>query len=357
MKIFRRLNRILLFIALLWMAIACSTVEKPLPAAENESQILLNYLEENGDFIIQQPFPFFVEADELFQNLRAKNYLVIDIRPAEEFENGHIENAVNIAPENILDYFENRIEPNSFEKISVVCNNAHHSGYVVAILRILGYNNTFNMRFGMSAWHEDIAERAWLAGISDDLTGKLEITWNEKNETGNLPVIQTGLEDGYSILRQRAQIALELNWQQLVINHHDILARKEDYYIINYWTRQLYEQGHLPGAVLYLPRTDLSSNTSLLTLPVDKPLVIYCYTGHTAVYVNAFLALLGYDFRTLEYCSNGFNYWAMATFNIPTRTFSRAHIRNYPLIKGGQIGGNILSPIIKTELTTVSGGC
>jgi rhodanese-related sulfurtransferase len=321
----------------------------------NETDLLLTYLEEHGDIVNHPSMPFFTEAEEIYSNLRDKNFLVIDVRPEEEFLMGHIENAVNVTPDKLLDYIENHIEPNSFEKIAVVCNNAHLSGYVVAILRMLGYSNTFNMRYGLSAWNEEIAARAWLAGISDDLDGKLETTSHAKPQPAALPRISTGKTSGYQILRERARVALDISWDEKVIDHNDIIAQKENYFIICYWPQSLYDQGHLPGAVQYNPRKDFKSNAALSTLPVNQPLVVYCYTGHTAVYVNAFLAIMGYDFRSLDYSSNGFNWSAMNAMPPATRSFSRAHIRNYPLVK--QNKSQDMSPVLKTEVTKVQGGC
>jgi rhodanese-related sulfurtransferase len=357
MTLLGQVKRISFFIATIWFAVSCSKAEKPQQASVNETQILLQYLEEKGDMINQQPFPFFIEPDDLHQSLRAKNYLVIDIRSGEEFAQGHIENAVNLSPENLLDYFERRINPDSFEKIVILCNNAHYSGYVVGILRLLGYNNTFNLRYGLSVWNEEIAERVWLANISDDLAGKLETTPHSKNEPGEYPVIHTGFHNGYDILRARAQKALEADWNSRIVYYRDIIDKREDYYIINYWPDKLYNEGHLPGAVQYSPRTDLHSTSALNTLPSDRPLVVYCYSGHTSVYINAFLAVLGYDFRTLEYSSNAFNYTVMLTSQPPSRTFSRVHIKNYPLVKGGVETQTGITPAIKTEVTKVQGGC
>lgn len=340
---------------------ACSGSDTPADQTStiNEAEILLHYLEENGDIVNHPSVPFFINAEEVHNNLRATNYHVIDVRSARDFSRGHIENAVNIQPENILDYFENRIEPNSFDKVVVVCNNAHLSGYVVALLRMLGYDNTFNMRFGMSAWHDDIARRFWYANLSDDLLGKLETAPHPKKSPGKLPNFSTGKTNGYEILRARAQKALTINWEEISIDFMDVLEEVEDYYVINYWPQALYDQGHLPGAIQYNPKKSFHSNEDILTLPTDLPIIVYCFTGQNAAYAFAYLALLGYEFRSLDYGANSFIHQTMISTQPPGRSFTPMHVKNFPLIKAGleNISTERSVPSEKVEVTTAQGGC
>lgn len=325
----------------------------------NDAEILLHYLEENGDIANAQAIPYFINAEEVYSNMNGSNYHVVDVRSPREFHRGHIENAVNVQPENILNYFENKIEPNSFEKIVIVCNNSQLSGYVTAILRMLGYDNIFNMRFGLSAWHDDIARRAWHANISNDLLGRLETTSHPKNEPGQLPELNTGKIDGYEILRERAQKVLEIRWEDISIDYLDVLEGIEDYYVINYWPPALYDQGHLPGAIQYNPKKAFHSDEDILTLPTDRPLVVYCFTGQNAAYANAFLALLGYDFRSLDYGANSFIHETMKNTQPAGRVFSEIHVKNYPLVRGGllETAAPDAQPQEKEEVVTAVGGC
>jgi rhodanese-related sulfurtransferase len=361
MKRTRSLYNIIALFLISIFFVSCSERQ---PQAEqligvNEAEILLHYLEENGNIVNQQAIPYFINAEEVYTNMNGSNYHVVDVRSPREFNRGHIENAVNVQSENILNYFENKIEPNSFRKIVIVCNNSHLSGYVTAILRMLGYENIFNMRFGLSAWHNDIARRAWYANISDDLLGRLETTPHPQNEPGQLPVLNTGKTDGYEILRERAQKALEINWEDMSIDYLDVLEGVEDYYVINYWPPALYEQGHLPGAIQYNPKKAFRSDEDILTLPTDRPLVVYCFTGQNAAYANAFLALLGYDFRSLDYGANSFIHQTMITTQPPGRAFSEIHVKNYPLVRGGLLEPDTpgTQPQEKEEVVTVQGGC
>ncbi len=327
----------------------------------NEAEILLQYLEENGDIVNEPSIPFFINADEIYENLNGSNYHVIDVRSTREFNRGHILDAVNVQPEEILDYFENRIEPNSFEKIAVVCNNSMLSGYTVAILRMLGYDNTYNLRFGLSSWHDDIARRFWYANISDDLIGRLERTSHPKNEPGQLPSLNTGKTTGYEILRARAQNALQVNWEEEIsISYLDIIEQPDAFYTVNYWPQNLYDQGHLPGAIQYNPKKSFHSDEDILTLPTDEPIVVYCFTGQNASYASAYLAVMGYDFRSLDYGANTFMHETLLNTQPAGRSFSERHVHNLPLVRDG-----LMQPTdppeapaeVQEEVISAQGGC
>ncbi|MFP4288441.1 MAG: rhodanese-like domain-containing protein [Bacteroidales bacterium] len=328
-----------------------------------ETEILLQYLEENGNIINDKTIPYFITAPELYTHLRASNYHIIDVRTPREFKRGHIENAVNIQPKNILHYFENKIEPNSFEKIAIVCGNSQLSGYVTLILRLLGYDNTFNLKFGMSSWDQELARRYWWANISNDLVGLLDIKEYPKNEPGKLPAINTGKNSGYEILRARAREALNINWGEVSIDYLELWENPEDYYIVNYWPEALYNMGHLPTAVQYNPKKSLHSTEDIYTLPTNKPIVTYCFTGQNASYVSGFLSVLGYQFKNLDYGANSFMYETlMQTQTNPNKWFQEMHISDFPVSRkhlapnAGNSGQDTV-PTETEESTTVEGGC
>ena len=58
--------------------------------------------------------------------------------------------------------------------------------------------------------------------------------------------------------------------------------------------------GHIPGAV-WIPFEDVAKPENLAKLPIDKPILVVCYTGHTASQINSILNLLGYNAWTLRF--------------------------------------------------------
>ncbi len=88
-----------------------------------------------------------------------------------------------------------------------------------------------------------------------------------------------------------------------------VLGNKEDYYIINYWPAAEYsDPGHISGAIQYTPRESIALNVDLKTLPTDKTIVVYCYSGQESAQLAPYLRLIGYDAKSLKYGTNGMIY-------------------------------------------------
>jgi rhodanese-related sulfurtransferase len=66
--------------------------------------------------------------------------------------------------------------------------------------------------------------------------------------------------------------------------------------------RRLYANpGHIPGAYNYEPASNPFTTPALLTtLPTNRPVVIYCFTGQTSSYLAGYLRMLGYDAKSLS---------------------------------------------------------
>jgi rhodanese-related sulfurtransferase len=75
--------------------------------------------------------------------------------------------------------------------------------------------------------------------------------------------------------------------------------------IISVRSKEDYDKGHIPGAVWMDAKTMFTAD-NLATIPTNKQVVVYCYTGQTASQVTSALRLLGYDAYNLLY---GFGSW------------------------------------------------
>jgi rhodanese-related sulfurtransferase len=320
--------------------------------------LLLGYFEQNGQYINSNEIPSIVDASIVYA-LQSENILIIDLRPEDYFREGHIAHAVNLRPAEVLDYFINRIDPASFEKIFFTCNNGNASGHAAAVMRLLGYENVFAMRFGMSGWDQKIADKYWMANISSHLEGKMDFETFDKNPAGDYPAIVANATSARAILLERAAEALNLNVSDYTLSLPDFEKSPDAYYTICYWPLDKYtNNGHLPGAVQYDPKKSLSRDTHLNTLPLDKPIVVYCYSGQHSGFVAAYLQMLGYDAKSLAYGANGFIHETMArTEALPTRTFTAKLVQGYPVVKSGMELPVIDSKEIEKETITIQGGC
>ncbi|RMF03875.1 MAG: rhodanese-like domain-containing protein [Chloroflexi bacterium] len=79
-----------------------------------------------------------------------------------------------------------------------------------------------------------------------------------------------------------------------------------DPYIIDLRKPEDFEMGHIPGAVNIGVKA-LFTADKLASLPTDKPIVTYCYTGQTSSQATSALNMLGYQAKSMLF---GFPAWA-----------------------------------------------
>jgi len=110
------------------------------------------------------------------------------------------------------------------------------------------------------------------------------------------------------------------------------LMKLSDFYLLDIREPANYAAGHIAGAV-NVQLGDLAKPDVLAMLPTDRPILIICYTGHTASVANAILCILGYDAWTLRF---GMLSWDAST---PTGIWSSTIKQdieggNYPEVNG-----------------------
>lgn len=325
-----KLFYLLLVLPLLFVYTGCSSDDSggtdPVETVV-EAQVLAQYLEANGDVINSAPFMITAEAVRTAQLAGASQY-IIDIRSTADFANGHIEGAVNVAFADIVSHVAS-INASSYETIVITCYSGQTAGYATAILRMLGYNNVKDLKWGMSGWNADCAN-SWLPKLSNAHAADLVTTASAKGTAGDYPTLSTGLTTGSEILDARIDALLTAGFGAATIDISTLYSNLSNYYIVNYWSTDHYNLGHISGAVQYTPGTDLKTTTNLLTLPTDKTIVVYCYTGQTSAHIAAYLRLLGYDAKTLTYGVNCFAYdWLVG--NGMTH-FDAGYVMGYPYV-------------------------
>jgi len=331
----RKLSFILL-IMLLPATLLISSFKEPSTSVNNlnppnEFETLLSFLEANRNFINTDAAPALIPADEVKKNFKNPKYHIIDIRSATWFEYGHIKNAANVQPADLLNHFENSIVPSEYDKIVLVCYSGQSAAYYTSLLRIAGYDNAFSMNWGMSSWRVDFAENSWLKNTSDDFNSKLETTSNEKAAKGAVPAISTGKSEGETILRARLEKAFATPYKESIVKSSAVFEQPADYYIIDYNGADRYAKGHIPQAVQYDPNGSLSSTTDLLTIPTDKRVLVYGPTGQETAYVVAYLNVLGYNAGNLAYGGNSFMHKTLKDNN--WEAFTKKDVNMFPVIE------------------------
>ncbi len=292
----------------------------------SNSQVLLDEFVKNGDFINSNKIPTLIDAKEVNQ-LIDSNVLIIDIRGAKYYAEGHIKNAIKLKYNELIDFFQVS-GTQDYDKVILVCYTGQSASYATAVLQFLGYKNVYAMNRGMCAWNKKFSKK-WLKNSTDRLIDKLEKKSNNKNNITKLPDFESHKKAGAEILNIRANKLLDEGFKEAAITIDDIISEPGAFYIVSYQMPEIYELGHLKSAILYNPNKSLKKNTELLTMPVDKTIVVYSNSGQYSAYVTVFLRMLGYDAKTLKYGANGF----MNKFiieNIDTKQgFSEEIINNF----------------------------
>ncbi len=269
----------------------------------NHSQLLLDEIAKNGDIMSNEAVPTMIDAKDVKANLGEKQ-LVIDLRAPKDFADGHIKEAVNMEFEKVLDYFKAN-DTKKFDKVVMVCYSGQTAAYANAILYMLGHSNVATMKWGMASWNKKTSVK-WSESVSDKYAKQLDTVTVAKVPKGELPKFDCMHQTGTEILEARAAKLFADGFSETVVIADDVIADPASYFIVNYWPANLYKQGHLAGAVQYAPKKSMSVSADLLTLPTDKEIVTYCFTGQTSAFVTAYLRILGYNAKSLKFGANGF---------------------------------------------------
>lgn len=300
----------------------------------NESQVLAEYLESAnsplGKDYVNTDMPSIIAASELKTLNETGQVYIMDIRSAADFASGHIANAVNVALADIVTHIKT-VNMANYTKVAVVCYTGQTSGFATSILRLLGYDKVFSLKWGMCSWHVDFASR-WQTNIGNTYESQFTATPADKGPMGEMPVLNTGFETGQEILEARVNAILTEGFTPATVNAKSVFDNLSTYYIVNYWPADQYaDPGHIPGAIQYTPKQTMKLAADLKTLPVDKPVVVYCYTGQTSAFMAAYLRLLGYDAKSLLYGANSMIYDLMAAKNMTV--FKEGEIMGYEYVQ------------------------
>jgi len=301
----------------------------------NESEVLATYLESTEsplmkDFV-NTDMPTMIAADELKTLNEAGQAYIIDIRSAADFAAGHISNAHNVALGEVLTHIAG-VNLANYTKVAIVCYTGQTAGFATSLLRLMGYNKAYTLKWGMCSWNTFFAGK-WNTAIANGnaFASQFTTTATEKHAMGELPVITTGKKTGQEILEARVNAVLAEGFTPATVSNTVLFANLSTYYIVNYWSAAHYaDPGHVPGAVQYEPKASIKLAADLKTLPTDKPVVVYCYTGQTSAFLTAYLRLLGYDAKSLLYGANGMIYDQMVAKQMTT--FSATQIKGYTYV-------------------------
>ncbi len=284
----------------------CGAGSKEKEASVDGFDLLISHIEQHHDFIHADEAPGVIEIQHLINGTETGIH-VIDLRTKAQYDTGHFPGAVNVPMDKLLDYFENGIHAAGFDTIALISEDGQAAFYALSLLRLLGYDNVYGVRFGMG-WHADYSPMTWQSRISSDGEHALVTGPSPADNTYPWPTMLTSEEDAYQFLRHRVEELLKEGYDGVWISAGEVLDAPEDYFIVNYWPEHEYRVGHIPGARQYTPKKSLQRANRLGTLPPDQTVVVYCHQGNNSATVTAYLRLLGYDALSMAFGTNSFMY-------------------------------------------------
>ena len=82
---------------------------------------------------------------------KEKDVIILDVRTPQEYQEGHISNAINI-PVQILGQQLDKLNKFKDKKILVYCRSGHRSAIASQILDRAGFKNVYNLKGGLFEW-------------------------------------------------------------------------------------------------------------------------------------------------------------------------------------------------------------
>ncbi|GIK72714.1 MAG: hypothetical protein BroJett021_17020 [Chloroflexota bacterium] len=198
------------------------------------------------------------------------NPLLIDVREANEYAEGHIPGAINIP---IRTLTQNLDKIPADRPVFVYCASGHRAGTALAALGLLGYDNIKSFPPGWKGWSAAGEE------VSTEAVEAETVTPKEVNPEMLAAVEEflVNIPEGYFAVGTVEKMAEAVEAGALPLDVREVSE---------------FDQGHIAGAP-NIPLRTLAQN--LESIPTDQPVIVYCASGHRAAIANAALHIMGLD--------------------------------------------------------------
>lgn len=271
----------------------------------NESELLINYLEANGDFINTPDIESAtsVLAEEVFAHLGNKKYHIIDLRAEADFYPAHIPGSIQVEANNLF-YYMKSIPVDYIDKIVLVCYAGQKASYNTGLLRLLGYDNVYFMKYGMSAWSKEIANENWVKNVSNSYAGKMIAPLESLPEKGEMPSLYTMKTTGREILETRIMDLMQEDYSYVKVKADELMASTSNFFIMLYEPKFVDKNIQcIEGSYIFSPGSSLKFSGDLKSIP-PADIIVTSLNGQTSAIVTAYLRALGFDARFLVYGLN-----------------------------------------------------
>jgi rhodanese-related sulfurtransferase len=207
------------------------------------------------------------DVEALKEALTVENTVLIDVREAGDYEEGHIEGAINIPIREVASSLE--LIPTD-RPVIIYCASGWRAGMAYSTLRLMGYEN---VRAWAPGWN------GWTAAEEPVSTDPVE------PEVFGAPDVEPELldaVDGFLSTLPEGFLTNSLEGVQELIEQGATLVDMRE--------PAEYEAGFIPDAVSVPIRTMVSTDVEV---PTSGPVVIYCQSGYRAALALPMYHLLG----------------------------------------------------------------
>ncbi|NOU60138.1 rhodanese-like domain-containing protein [Marinifilum caeruleilacunae] len=250
-------------------------------------------------------------------NTFLSTYDIIDIRSETDYNNGHIDGAINSSLGNIVADAASTTKP-----ILVACYTGQTAGHAVVALRLSGYTDAKVLKWGMSGWNSTLSA-SWEnnSGATNGANGEGHANWVttavETPQTFEYPTLTSSATTGAAILQERVTAMTSGGFKG--VKASDVLTSPANYFINNFWDQaDVDKYGHIAGAYRIKPLS--LENDELKNLDASATVCTYCWTGQTSSMITAYLSVLGYDAVSLKFGSNNMIYPSLESHKFSTPT-------------------------------------
>lgn len=273
-----------------------------------------------------------ISPQDIYNNVvvgKDPGYLLVSVRKPEDYAKGHVPGAINI-PYGEFYKKENLDKLPKDKKIVVICYTGHTASQITMLLNQLGYD-AYAMKFGMMGWTSD-PNVLNLKVFEKAAEFPVETTINEAQATNELPKIETGKELTEEIILAQSEKYITSGKAATIspedIYNNVVVGKDPGYLLVSVRKPEDYAKGHVAGAI-NIPYGEIAKEENLKKLPLDKKIVVICYTGHTASQVTIFLNQLGYDAYAMKFGMMG---WTSDPNVLNLKVFEKA--AEFPTIAG-----------------------
>lgn len=235
-----------------------------------------------AEYFADYPGSRIVPATKAFEAIDAgADVLILDIRRAEDYAKGHLKGAVNApwGPElaKAIDWLPDD------KAIYVNCYSGQTAGQATAVLNIAGFKVS-SIKYG---WNLGIAK-------TEGYESYVETAANAAPEASGVridPEVKAAAMDYFNNLKSDPATPSNIVAASKAMDISDAV-------IVSIRQPEDFAKGHIEGAI-NIPFGE-NMQASFDQLPMDKKILVYCYSGQTAGQTVGVLRMMGYDAASVK---------------------------------------------------------